>query len=386
MSGEGSADVPLSSEAQDAKEMVQQQLLRKMAAKGMEAAIEEERQRRIKEGTGEEAGERQKAYNQLILVQEDLLRTMNSMRVKAEAELEQAQRVTQDKKVAVHEELLHKAAAKQADSDADKERERRIEESKEENSDLNVERRKTYDRLVAVQEDLLKTIQRMKVDEQVKQEQQTRVVAGQKQVVQEQLVKKISAKSADSAMEEERTRRVEGSLSETEIQRRVNIAHKMIDVQKELLATHQPVKAIHGVTSQSVLEEAKAHFQEQLLRKAAQREADAAMDEEQKRRIAEAPLSPKGGVSDAQVEVLESIARRASKMKAKELSDATQQEYILAEAKARSQEEAMRKVHQKQVDKAMDEEQRQRVGESEGKEKPAVSQELKKEIEHHSSK
>ena len=81
MSREGSADVPLSSEAQDAKEMVQQQLLRKMAAKGMEAAIEEERQRRIKEGTGEEAGERQKAYNQLILVQEDLLRTMNSMRV-----------------------------------------------------------------------------------------------------------------------------------------------------------------------------------------------------------------------------------------------------------------------------------------------------------------
>jgi hypothetical protein len=43
------------------------------------------------------------------------------------------------------------------------------------------------------------------------------------------------------------------------------------------------LQAIHGATSQSVLEEAKAHFQEQLLRKAAQREADAAMDEEQKR-------------------------------------------------------------------------------------------------------
>jgi hypothetical protein len=59
-------------------------------------------------------------------------------------------------------------------------------------------------------------------------------------------------------------------------------------------------------------------------------------------------------VSDAQVEVLESIARRASKKQANELSDTTQQEYILAEAKARSQEEAMRKVHQKQADKAMD--------------------------------
>lgn len=80
MSGEGSVDVPLSSEAQDAKEMVQQQLLRKMAAKVMETAIEEERQRRIKEGTAE-GGEREKVYNQLILVQEDLLRTMNLMRV-----------------------------------------------------------------------------------------------------------------------------------------------------------------------------------------------------------------------------------------------------------------------------------------------------------------
>ena len=83
MSGEGSAEVPLSSEAQDAKEMVHQQLLRKMAAKVMDAAIEEERERRIKEGTdaGEEGGEREKVYNQLILVQEDLLRTINSMRV-----------------------------------------------------------------------------------------------------------------------------------------------------------------------------------------------------------------------------------------------------------------------------------------------------------------
>ena len=145
-------------------------------------------------------------------------------------------------------------------------------------------------------------------------------------------MKKAGAKSADSAMEEERERRVVSNLDEKEIQRRVNIAHKMLDVQKELLATHQPTKvcpralstgmarpfrglvihaldntpgdnqdqnlfnnyrelqllpifsqAIHGPSSQAVLEEAKTHFQEQLLRKAAQREADAAMDEEQKR-------------------------------------------------------------------------------------------------------
>lgn len=60
--------------------------------------------------------------------------------------------------------------------------------------------------------------------------------------MQEQLVKKVGAKTADSAMEEERDRRVESNLDENEIKRRVTIANKMLDVQKELLATHQPIK------------------------------------------------------------------------------------------------------------------------------------------------
>lgn len=81
MSAEVSSEVPLSNEAQEAKEMVHQQLMRKMANKMMAEAIEEERQRRIKESETEEAAERQKAYNQLILVQEDLVRTINLMRV-----------------------------------------------------------------------------------------------------------------------------------------------------------------------------------------------------------------------------------------------------------------------------------------------------------------
>ena len=85
--------------------------------------------------------------------------------MKAEAELEQAQRVTQEKKVAVHEELLHRAAVKEVDAQAEAERSRRIEESKEEDSEINVKRRETYNRLVTVQEDLLKTIHRMKVCE-----------------------------------------------------------------------------------------------------------------------------------------------------------------------------------------------------------------------------
>ena len=75
-------EVPLSKAAQEAKELVHQQLMRTMANRMMAEAIEEERQRRIKEKSeSEEGGERQKAYNQLIVVQEDLIRTINLMRV-----------------------------------------------------------------------------------------------------------------------------------------------------------------------------------------------------------------------------------------------------------------------------------------------------------------
>ena len=48
----------------------------------------------------------------------------------------------------------------QADKAAEDERERRMEEEKEE---FNLDRSKVYDRLVTVQEDLLKTFHRMKV-------------------------------------------------------------------------------------------------------------------------------------------------------------------------------------------------------------------------------
>ena len=51
----------------------------------------------------------------------------------------------------------------QVKRDIEEERKRLIAESKDEHSDVNVDRRKTYDKLVVVQEDLLKTIQGMKV-------------------------------------------------------------------------------------------------------------------------------------------------------------------------------------------------------------------------------
>lgn len=67
-------------------------------------------------------------------------------------------------------------------------------------------------------------------------------------------------------------------------------------------------------------------------------------------------VSEKNGhtVSDSQVTVLEAINRRASIKDAKEQAESTQKEYIQAEAKARAQEDTVRKVHQKQVDLAMD--------------------------------
>ena len=46
---------------------------------------------------------------------------------------------------------------------------------------------------------------------------------------------------ADSMMDRERTRRTD-KITEEELERRVGIAHMMINVQKELLATHKPVK------------------------------------------------------------------------------------------------------------------------------------------------
>ncbi len=49
--------------------------------------------------------------------------------------------------------------------EVEEERSRLIEESKHEDSEVNVQRQKTYDKLVVVQEHLLKTIQRMKVRE-----------------------------------------------------------------------------------------------------------------------------------------------------------------------------------------------------------------------------
>ena len=77
-----SNEVPLSANAQEAKEMMHQQLMRKMANKMMAAAIEEERQRRIQsEKEEEEDTVRRKAFDQLVVVQEDLVRCLNLMKV-----------------------------------------------------------------------------------------------------------------------------------------------------------------------------------------------------------------------------------------------------------------------------------------------------------------
>lgn len=73
---------PLTPEAQVTEEEMQEQQLRKMAAKIVDNAAEEERQRRVKEKLSVEEQElRNKAYDKLILVQEDLVRYVNQMKV-----------------------------------------------------------------------------------------------------------------------------------------------------------------------------------------------------------------------------------------------------------------------------------------------------------------
>ena len=77
-------EVPLSSEAQDAKEAMQQQLVRKMALKMLAEAEEQERERRVQEA-GKPPGDdavRQRALDQIVTVQEDLVRALNRMKVR----------------------------------------------------------------------------------------------------------------------------------------------------------------------------------------------------------------------------------------------------------------------------------------------------------------
>lgn len=79
---EEKAGNPLTPEAQVAKEEMQEQLMRRMAAKVVDNAAEEERQRRVKEELSVEEQElRSKAYDKLIVVQEDLVRYVNQMKV-----------------------------------------------------------------------------------------------------------------------------------------------------------------------------------------------------------------------------------------------------------------------------------------------------------------
>ena len=84
------SEVPLNSKAQDAKEAMHQQFLRNMAQKMMAGAIEEERERRIKELTKLQSSNadsadddimRKNAFGHLMVVQEDLVRNFNLMKV-----------------------------------------------------------------------------------------------------------------------------------------------------------------------------------------------------------------------------------------------------------------------------------------------------------------
>ena len=73
--------VPLSDQAQDAKERMQQQLLAQFAGRMVADLEEEERKRRVAEHKKPDAA-REAAYDRLIVVQEDLLRCLNLLKVR----------------------------------------------------------------------------------------------------------------------------------------------------------------------------------------------------------------------------------------------------------------------------------------------------------------
>ena len=75
--------VPLSPQAQDAKENMQRQLLRTMANKMYASAVEEERKRRVEEMQNDQGDDsvKRRALESLTKVQEDMVRAINVMKV-----------------------------------------------------------------------------------------------------------------------------------------------------------------------------------------------------------------------------------------------------------------------------------------------------------------
>lgn len=54
----------------------------------------------------------------------------------------------------------------------------------------------------------------------------------------------MGKKQALADQEQERQRRISESITEEDAKRRIDIALKLVDVQKELLAAHPPIKVI----------------------------------------------------------------------------------------------------------------------------------------------
>lgn len=71
-------------------------------------------------------------------------------------------------------------------------------------------------------------------------------------------------------------------------------------------------------------------------------------------RIKEGIQPAKGYLSLLKSDILTEINRNASIKQAKEMADAQQLEYVMADKKVHLQEDMIRKIHQKEADEAMD--------------------------------
>jgi hypothetical protein len=331
----------------------EEEALRKAAQKVVDEAMDEERKRRVSE-MDKEISDKTKlqTLDRLVGVQEQLLRQANLAKAKKAIEEERKQRVqaeeTAKKKDAMQEQLRQKAVQKELAKGEEEERKRRMEEDKE----LSDQRAKLYDQVISVQEELLQQFRIKLANLEMKHEQQRQVAIDTKVKMQEELLTEINKKEVKKAVAEEQARQSE-ELSPEEIQRRVDISNHLTSVHKELLSKRSQVKPINPVLTHDVLEEIKILMQEQLQRKANQKLADEAMDEEQKRRVTES-TEPNKDFDEKNTRVKEELTRKASVKEAKKAQQEALEEYMKEEKKSHMQEEAIRQANQKMADKMAD--------------------------------
>eukprot|EP00039_Didymoeca_costata_P004840 m.76492 g.76492 ORF g.76492 m.76492 type:complete len:426 (-) comp12562_c0_seq1:4465-5742(-) len=185
---------------------VQEDATRKAMAKQVQALVEEEKSRRQKENLKVDE-EIAKALSELHT---DVIRAVGVRDAKAAADLEQVQRVVEEKKKDVHEQLIRKSSQQRVIIQEEEERSRRIAESamkqvlgevRKESTEVN----KKNTELEQAMADVLTSVVRYEASRRARQlaqeERVRRITEARREVAQDQLVSVIHRKEAAAAGE-----------------------------------------------------------------------------------------------------------------------------------------------------------------------------------------